>query len=136
SRSLKEPIFLNGRELHGAFSYTKYFCPIRTRKFKDKFAPENQDKFLIMDSTSTWEVQPNANRHILNNMVNEQNKSTSLEKNKSKTFTFTNLNPRRGSLPVDHQRPLSPAVRRRSFDPLNSSKNLPKFQEFKGILEE
>ncbi|CAI2165524.1 15626_t:CDS:2 [Funneliformis geosporum] len=44
-------------------------------------------------------------------MVNEQNKTTSLEKNKSKTLSFTNLNPRRGSLPVDHQRPLSPAIR-------------------------
>lgn len=49
SRSEKEPIILNGKTLHGAFSYSKYFCPISERKIRDKDLPENQEKILIVD---------------------------------------------------------------------------------------
>lgn len=49
SRSEKEPIILNGKTLHGAFSYSKYFCPLRERKIPDKNLLENQEKFLIFD---------------------------------------------------------------------------------------
>ena len=48
-RSLKEPVIVNGQELYGAFSYSKYFCPVSERKVKDKFSLENQERILIVD---------------------------------------------------------------------------------------
>ena len=49
SRSHKEPIILNGKELYGGFASTKYFCPLSERKIKDKILAENQEKVLILD---------------------------------------------------------------------------------------
>jgi len=49
SRSLKEPIILNNKELNGCFTYSKYFCPVSERKLRDNSLPENQQKSLIID---------------------------------------------------------------------------------------
>lgn len=49
SRSLKEPIIINGKELYSCFAYSKYFCPLSERKIRDKSIPENQEKILIVD---------------------------------------------------------------------------------------
>ena len=49
SRSLKEPITLNGKVLYGSFAYSKFFCPILERKIRNGTLSENQEKVLITD---------------------------------------------------------------------------------------
>jgi hypothetical protein len=49
ARSLKEPVIINGKALHGSFTYSKYFCPISERKIKNSMVFENQEKVLIID---------------------------------------------------------------------------------------
>ena len=49
SRSLKEPVIINGKELYGSFSYSKYFCPLSERKMKNQNIFANQEKVLIID---------------------------------------------------------------------------------------
>ena len=40
---------MNGKELYGGFTYSKFYCPISRRKVKDKTLLENQEKILIID---------------------------------------------------------------------------------------
>nr|CAG8498070.1 11299_t:CDS:10 [Entrophospora candida] len=45
----KKPVIVNGKELYGAFTYTKFFCPISQKKVRDKMLAETEEKFLIVD---------------------------------------------------------------------------------------
>jgi len=40
---------VNGQELYGSFSYSKFFCPLSERKIKNQNIFANQEKVLIID---------------------------------------------------------------------------------------
>jgi hypothetical protein len=75
----------------------------------------------------------------MKNLKKSQLRKQSLE-NKNKREggenIFTNLTPRRGSLPSDFNRPLTSPVRRLSLSALTPKSNFPEFQEFKNLFRE
>jgi hypothetical protein len=67
SRRQKEPVIQNGKEIFGAFTCSKFFCPRVERKAKDTSLAENEEKILIIDCLEGDRVEIREKSNLVGN---------------------------------------------------------------------